>query len=143
MLNRASARQQIAQQAPAAESDDSFSSQEIAAKLLDQIRDGLQARNSRKMLAPFDPQRMPGYALFKDQVEAFFAQYDSFRVYIRLVNTSFQQDRAVVTASFQLDAVPRYNTVAVRREDELTFELARADQGWKIIDVRPRSFFSP
>ena len=121
---------------------DAFSSTQIAQKLLNQIRDGLQASNSRQMLAAFDREGMPEYLVFQDELEAFFAQYESFRVSIRLMESSFEQDKGTATASFRLEGVPRYGGPAVRREGELIFEFSRTRSGWKIRDVSPRSFFS-
>jgi hypothetical protein len=121
---------------------DAFSSKQIAQLLLNQLRDGLQAGNSRKMLAAFDREGMPGYLVFQDQVEAFFAQYESFRVAIRLEESAFEQDKGTATAFFQLEGVPRYGGPEVRREAELAFDFIRTPSGWKIRDVSPRNFFS-
>jgi hypothetical protein len=121
---------------------DAVSSEQIAEKLLNQVREGLQAYNSRKMLAAFDREGMQGYLVFQDQVEAFFAQYESFRVAIRLEESSVEQDKGTATASFRLEGVPRYGGPAVRREGALIFEFVRTRNGWKIRDVSPRSFFS-
>lgn len=120
---------------------DAFSSNQIAEKLLNQIRDGLQAYNSRKMLAAFDREGMQGYLAFQDQIEAFFAQYESFRVAIKLEESSLEQDKGAATASFRLEGIPRYGGPAIRREGELIFEFSRTRSGWKIRDVSPRSFF--
>jgi len=103
---------------------------QIAEKLLNQIRDGLQAYNSRKMLAAFDREGMQGYLAFQDQIEAFFAQYESFRVAIKLEESSFEQDKGTATAIFKLEGVPRYGGQAIRREEELTFEFSRTRSGF-------------
>ncbi len=121
---------------------DAFSSNQIAEKLLNQVRDGLQAYNSRKMLAAFDREGMQGYIAFQEQIEALFSQYESFRVAFRLEESSFEQDKGTATASFRLEGYPRYESPAIRREGELIFEFSRTPSGWKIRDVSPRSFFS-
>jgi hypothetical protein len=121
---------------------DTFASDQLAQKLLNQISDGLRAYNSRKMLGAFDREGMQGYLVFQDQVEAFFAQYESFRVAIQLEESSFEQDKGTATAIFKLEGVPRYGGAAMRREGELIFEFSRTRNGWKIRDVSPRNFFS-
>lgn len=121
---------------------DRFSSEQVAEKLLDQIRRGFEARDSRKMLGAFDPDRMQGYLSFKDQVEALFAQYSSFRIYVRIGDVSLEKDRGVVTAMIKLEGSPVYGDVALSREAELSFELTHTERGWKIVDVSPRNFFS-
>jgi hypothetical protein len=94
------------------------------------------------MLAAFDREGMQAYPAFQDQVEAFFAQYESFRVAIQLEESSFEQDKGTATASFRLEGIPRYGGPAIRREGELIFEFSRTRSGWKIRDVSPRGFFS-
>jgi hypothetical protein len=121
---------------------DDFSATQVAQGLLNQIGEGLRAYNSRKMLAAFDRDGMQGYLAFQDQVESFFAQYESFRVGIRLVQSSFEQDKGMATVEFRLEGIPRDGSRAMRREQELTFEFIRTAKGWKIRDVSPRSFFS-
>jgi hypothetical protein len=121
---------------------DAFDATQVAQKLLNQVGEGLRAYNSRRMLAAFDREGMPGYLIFHDQVESFFAQYESFRVSIRLEESSFEQDEGVARAEFRLEGVPRDGSRAMRREAELTFEFIRTANGWKIRDVSPRSFFS-
>jgi hypothetical protein len=126
----------------ATDSPPSFDAAEIAGKLMRQLQDGLQSRNSRQLLAAFDGDRMPGYLAFKDEVESFFARHDSFRVYLRIESATVEQDsaRAVVLAT--LEAVPRDGSPVIRRETELSFEFARTKGGWKIVELDPRSFFS-
>jgi hypothetical protein len=75
-------------------------------------------------------------------VEAFFAQYESFRASVRLEGSSFEQDKLTATAIFKLEGIPRSGGPAMRREAELTFEFSRTGSGWKIRDVSPRNFFS-
>jgi len=132
--------------APADDPPDAFAAKQIAQKLLNQLGEGLTAYNSRKMLAAFDRDGMPGYLAFQDQVESFFAQYESFRVSIRLMESSFEQDqdkdKGMATANFTLEGIPRDGSPAMRREAELTFEFIRTPSGWKLRDVTPRSFFS-
>ena len=85
---------QIVLTVEASDPTDTFAATQVAEKLLRQLRDGLEARNSRQLLAAFDDQRMEGYLAFKDQVESFFAQYASFRVYLRVQSASLEQDHA-------------------------------------------------
>lgn len=127
--------------AQAGPATDDFSATQVAQGLLNEIGEGLRAYNSRKMLTAFDRDGMQGYLAFRDQVESFFAQYESFRVGIRLMQSSIEQDKGMATAEFRLEGVPRGGGPAMRREQELTFEFIRTANGWKIRDVSPRSFF--
>jgi uncharacterized lipoprotein YmbA len=127
---------------PTADAADAFAAKQIAQQLLNQLGEGLASYNSRKLLAAFDRDSMPGYLAFQDQVESFFAQYESFRVSIRLMESSFEQDKGMATAEFRLEGIPRDGSPAMRREAELMFEFVRTPSGWKLRDVTPRSFFS-
>ncbi len=120
---------------------DSFAATQIAEKLLRQLQEGLQARNSRKLLAAFDGERMEGYLTFKDEVESFFAQHESFRVYLRLESASVEEDRGSAAAQATLEATPVGGGPTLRRETNLSLEFAHSKKGWKIIDVSPRNFF--
>lgn len=109
--------------------------------VLGQIRDGLEGHSQRMMLRAFDREKMNGYLAFEDQLEAFFTQYEGIRVNIRIIQSSVEGGKGVVTANFQMEATPR-NGSAVRREAQLRFELEHTNNGWRVIDVSPRSFFS-
>jgi hypothetical protein len=128
--------------ADAASDSDSFAATGIAQKLLRQLQDGLQARNSRKLLAAFDAERMEGYLAFKDQVESFFARHESFRVYLRVESASVEQDSGKATVKAILESTPRDGGPVVRQETELSLEFANSKKGWKIVDFNPRSLFS-
>lgn len=125
----------------AAQSDppaDSFS--ELAAsKLLSQVAEGLQGHLSRKMLDAFDLARMAHGAIFKEQVTAFFNQYDFIRVHFKLVEV---KDNTVIVdaqmeASTSGDATPPQ-----RKSIQLRFTAEKTTVGWKFVDVQPRAFFS-
>ena len=110
-----------------------------AAKLLGQIAEGLQGHSSKKMLNAFDFARMDDAASFKEQITAFFNQYETFRVHFKLVEV--KDGTAVVDA--ELDATPR-DAIAppVHKRLQLTFSAANGAVGWKFVDVQPRTFFS-
>ena len=126
----------------AADSFQSFTAAEVAERLLSQIRKGLEARNSHQMLAAFDHDRMPGYLAFQDQVEAFLAQHDSFRVYLRVESASLEKDGGSAVVQATLEFTPIDGSPAVRRQAELSFEFGKTEGSWKIVDFGPRGFFS-
>jgi hypothetical protein len=113
-----------------------------AAEVLGTIRDGLEGHSQRHMLAAFDADKMDGFSTFQDQIEAYFTRYEGFRVTFRIIQTSDENDRGVILASFQLESEPRGGGHISRREGQLRFELERGDKGWKIVDFNPRGFFS-
>jgi len=110
-----------------------------ASKLLSQLAEGLQGHSSRKMLGAFDLSRMDGGAQFKEQITAFFNQYDTIRVHFKLVQV--KDNEATVDA--EIDGTPRNAiTPPEHKHLQLRFAVAKTAAGWKFVDVQPRSFFS-
>jgi hypothetical protein len=115
----------------------------VANNVLNDLRDGLEGHTQRLMLSAFDSDKMDGYLEFEDQIQAFFARYDSFRVYFRVVQSATEGAKGVVLVDIQLEEIPRGASAApVRKSGQIRFELERGRKGWKIVDFNPRNFFS-
>jgi hypothetical protein len=130
-----------------AKADDQFDtkvfSDAVARNVLDDLRDGLEGHNQRLLLSAFDSDKMDGYLGFEDQIEAFFNRYDGFRVNYRIVQTAVDGERGIALVDFELEETPRSaSSTPARKSGEIRFELERGRKGWKIVDFRPRSFFS-
>lgn len=110
-----------------------------AARLLRQVVEGLEGHSARKMLGAFDLSRMDGGAAFKEQITAFFNQYETVRVHFKLIEVV--DDQAVVDA--EMDGTPRNAiTPPEHKSIQLRFTGAKGNGGWKFIEVHPRGFFS-
>ncbi len=110
-----------------------------ASKLLSQIAEGLQGHSSRKMLLVFDLTRMNSGPLFKEQITAFFNQYDSIRVHFKLIEVKDN----TVTVDAEMDATPLSDIHPPQHKSaQLRFTATRVQNGWKFIDLDPRNFFS-
>lgn len=115
----------------------------IASDVLQQLADGLEGHSERLMLSAFDDNKMDGYLNFEDQIEAFFRKYDSFRIHYRIAQATTEGDKGVVLVDLEMDEIPRAAGVQpARKRDQMRFEMERGKKGWKIVDLRPRSFFS-
>ena len=125
----------VAQSDPPA---DTFS-ENTASKLLSEVTEGLQAHLPRKLLGMFDLNRMNRGAIFKEQVTAFFNQYDSIRVHFKLVEV--KDNTIIVNAEMEASA-PNAITPPQHKSVQLRFTAEKTASGWKFIDVQPRSFFS-
>ncbi len=121
-------------------------SDDVASDVLNDIREGLEGHSQRRMLAAFDSQKMDGYLTFEDQIAAMFQQYSEFRVHYRISQTSVEGPRGVVLVDFEMEEVPNSSNgadlVPQRRRGQVRFELERGKKGWKVVDFRPRGFFS-
>ena len=115
----------------------------VAHDVLQQLADGLEGHSERLMLSAFDDNKMDGYLNFEDQILAFFQRYDSFRVHFRISQATTEGDKGVVLVDIEMEEIPRTgNAQPVRKRDQMRFEMERGKKGWKIVDLRPRNFFS-
>jgi hypothetical protein len=123
-------------------SDASEFSEAVANEVLAQVRNGIEARNQRLVLSAFDREKFGGYLGFEDQLQGFFEKYESFRTYFRVLQTSVEGGKGVVLAEFDIECTPVGGGAAMRRNNQLRFELQKGSRGWKIVDMRPRGFLS-
>ncbi len=107
-----------------------------------QVRDGLQTRNVRRMLAPFDTTAMPDGALFQQQLLSFFSHTETIRVHLNLVNATSDQEKGTAEVDAELEADLGDNAVPLHKQARLKFSAASISGTWKFVDVQPRSFFS-
>lgn len=113
-----------------------------AAQVLGTIRDGLEGHSQRRLLSAFDAGKMDDFLTFQDQIDAYFNRCESFRVTLRILQTSEENHRGVILAEFQVEAEPRGGGRLSTHQGQLRFELERGAKGWKIVSLDPRSFFS-
>lgn len=123
-------------------SDASEFSDAVANEVLAHVRNGIEARNQRLVLSAFDREKFGGYLGFEDQLQGFFEKYESFRTYFRVLQTSVEGGKGVVLAEFDIECTPAGGGAAMRRNNQLRFELQKGSKGWKIVDMRPRGFLS-
>ena len=115
----------------------------VAQRLLQQLTDGLKGHSDRLMLSAFDGNKMDGYLSFENQILAFFQLYDSFRVHFRISQTATEGSKGIVLVDIEMEANPRSaNAQPIRKGNQVRFEMESGKKGWKIVDLRPRSFFS-
>ena len=117
-------------------------SEPVAERLVQQVGNGLQDHNARHMLSAFDADAMEGYANFQDQIAALFGRYDSFRVHFRIAEIRTEGVTGVVLLDFEIEEISRSSDTPVRRNDRLQLEIKKGKKGWKIVDLKPRAFFS-
>jgi len=124
-------------------SDPTTFSDAVAQSVLQQLTDGLEGHSDRRMLSAFDASKMEGYLSFENQIVAFFQRYDSFRIHFRIAQTTTEGSKGVVLVDIEMEEIPRSTEAQpVRKRDQMRFEMERGKKGWKIVDLRPRDFFS-
>ena|SRR5581483_11360719 len=109
---------------------------------LQELGDALESHDEGKFLKAFDGGQMPGYPVFRDQVDAAFSQYESFLVSYQLQQVAMQGSYGVLLADFTVDARPAGGTLPdVRKQAQLRLVLEWNNKAWKIVDLSPRTFF--
>ena len=116
--------------------------QQTGSRLLLQLSEALQGHSQKQFLGLFDFSRMKDGTLFKQQIDSFFAQTESIRVHLNLVDTSLDGDKANLAVDAEMEAEPSNGEAPSRRNERLNFIVARVGDGWKFVDVQPRTFFS-
>jgi hypothetical protein len=111
-----------------------------ASTLLRQLSESLQGHSQKKFLALFDLENMKSGPLFKQQIASFFSQTESIAIHLNLAETNPGNTTMVVDA--EMEVQPRVGGQASRRNERLTFTIARSGKDWKFVDLQPRSFFS-
>lgn len=117
--------------------------EEDALGVLGHLGDALESHNVRGFLSAFDADRMSDYPVFRDQVNAFFQQYESFQVSYKLSQVAMEGSNGVTLAEFTIDSRPTGGDQPdVRKSVSLRLVLGWNGKEWKIIDLSPREFFS-
>jgi hypothetical protein len=118
-------------------------SDDVAAQLLDRIRDGLEGHNPDRMLGVFDPAKFSNYAAFRDQVRALFQKYETFRVSYQIMQSWPNVERGVLLVNFEMEATPRGGSLpAEHRGGQVRIEIEHVPRGWKLTGLVPRDLFS-
>ena len=92
-------------------------SESVAYAVLQRLTDGLESHNDRLMLSAFDHDKMDGYLNFENQVQAFFQQYDSFRIHFRISQATGEDGRGVALADFEMEELSRSADAQATPED--------------------------
>jgi len=112
-----------------------------ANEILSRFREALAAHSQPKLFALLDADRMRGYHSFEDQIKSYFSRNETIRVNVHSIQASGENDKGVITATFEVEVTPRYAS-ALRKQAQLRFQLERSAKGWLIVDINPSGFFS-
>jgi hypothetical protein len=106
------------------------------------MADALEGHNRKLMLSAFDGNKMADYAGFEGQIAAFFDHYVSLRVHLRILQTTTEGEKGIILTDIEMESLPAGEAVPVRKREEIRIEVERGDRGWRIVEIRPRDFFS-
>jgi len=116
---------------------------QIATRLLDQIKEGLEGHMAKKTLGSFDLSRMTAGPAFRNQITAFMNQYETVRIHFNLLETSTTGAEATALVDMEMEQNLSGDVSApVRKHAQIRFTAQSGTKGWRFTDVQPRSFFS-
>jgi hypothetical protein len=132
----------FAQAAPAAPAAPRAFQEQDAAGVMDRLRQALETENRTRLYKLFDNSRMPGFALFRDEVAQFFGQYQAPRVAYRINQVSQDGALGAITAEFIMEALPLTDGLpALHRRAQMRLVTSWDGKEWKVADLSPRSLF--
>jgi|GEM_PF-996716 hypothetical protein len=107
------------------------------------LQRGMEGHNLYQVLAIFDQQETPDYAQLRDQVRAFFDQYDAIRFRYQLLQVTSDKNHASAVAEIEMEATPADSSqVTLRRNTQMRFHLTLGRKGWRLAGFAPADFFA-
>jgi len=117
--------------------------EQVIRDVLEPLQRGIEEHSSVQVLAVFDEQATPDFARLRDQMRAFFSQYDSVRFRYKVLQVAAEKDHGSAIAEVDMAATPADETkMAVQRTTQMSFQLKLGDKGWKLIGFKPADFFT-
>jgi|SRR5271157_639751 len=140
-----------AQQAPAPEQDQPNASgqqpltitEQVIRDVLEPLQRGIEEHSPAQVLAIFDDRETPDYAQLRDQMRAFFSQYEAVRFRYKVLQVTSEKDHGLAIAEIDMAATPMDETkMAVQRSTQMSFQLKLGAKGWKLVGFKPSDFFT-
>ena len=115
---------------------------QVVRDVLANLQRGIESHNLDLVMAVFDPQNMKDYALFHDQMVAFFRLHDSVKFRYQLLQVAADKDVGFAIADIDMDADPSdILPTQQRRTTQMRFQMKYGPKGWKVTGLRPADFF--
>lgn len=117
--------------------------EQVIRDVLEPLQAGMTGHSLRQVLTTLDRENMPGYAQQRDQLAAFFRQYDEVRFRYKVLQVTADKDRGFAMAEVDMEAQSFVtNQVPLQRSTQMRFQLKLGPKGWKIIGFQPGDFFA-
>jgi hypothetical protein len=117
--------------------------EQVIQDVLEPLQRGIEEHNPAQVLAVFDPQETPDYARFRDQMRAFFSQYETVRFRYKVLQVTSEKNHGSAIAEVDMAATPMDQTkMAVQRSTQMSFQLKLGAKGWKLVGFKPSDFFT-
>jgi len=139
------------QQAPSPEQDQPNAygqqpltlAEQVIQDVLEPLQRGIEEHNPAQVLAIFDDRETPDYAHLRDQMRAFFSQYEVVRFRYKVLQITSVKDHGFAIAEIDMAATPADETqLAVQRTTQMRFQMKLGAKGWKLVGFKPSDFFA-
>jgi hypothetical protein len=118
-------------------------SDEVVRDVLTNFQRGIETHNLDRVLDVFDPDGMKDYSQFRDQMTAFFRLHDSIKFRYQLLQVTADKDQGSAVADVDMEAESTDILPTTQRHStQMRFQLKRVGKVWKVIGLRPQSFFA-
>src|SRR5271157_256384 len=133
-----------AQQASSPEQDQPLTlTEQVIRDVLEPLQRGIEEHSPAQVLAIFDDSETPDYAQLRDQMRAFFSQYETIRFRYKVLQVTSEKDHGFAIAEIDVAATPMDETkMAVQRSTQMSFQLKLGAKGWKLVGFKPSDFFT-
>jgi len=139
-----------AQPSPSSEQDESNPSdqqpltltEQVIQDVLEPLQRGIEEHTPAQVLAIFDQKQTPDYAQLRDQLRAFFQQYQAVRFRYKVLQVSSEKDSGFAIAEIDMAATPADEAqLGVQRTTQMRFQMKLGAKGWKLVGFKPSDFF--
>ena len=118
-------------------------SDQVTRDVFEPLQRGMVGHNLYQVLALFDEQQMPDYAQVRDQLYAFFAQYDAIRFRYQLLQVTSDKNGGSAVAEIEMEATPADpSQITLRREMQMRFRLILGPKAGRLVGFSPADFFA-
>ena len=113
-----------------------------AARILGDLRQGMESDNPRRFLKLFDARKMPGFAAFRDQISEFFETFGPIRMNYHVIQVTTEGDFGAAVVEVMLDGPARQGGSSnLRRTSPARAIFGWDGKTWKVVDWSPREMF--
>lgn len=91
-----------------------------------------------------DDKKFYDFPRFEDGITQFLLSVGEMRLFLREVSVELEGDKAVMIIDAEMRYSDRDNVSSnQRRRQQIEFTFHRGERSWKIIEIKPRTFFLP
>ena len=126
------------------EGDPDGGTRKILSRVIRNFKNTLEGRSPSRLREIIDRKKFYDFPRFEEGVTDFLRSAGEMRVFIRESSVEVKDKHAVMVVDAELRFSARSdNSPSKTRRERITFDFQRTDRGWKITEIKPRSFFLP